>query len=89
MPPQGGGLYEYSTSLPESWISKNLDKPPSEDTLKHLNPRVLLYQPGWIYFHSGNIPHSIIRFRNYNFPRVTLQCHGILEKDTDSIYLYF
>lgn len=87
IPPDGGGLYEYDTSLTDDYMTERIM--PNKKILEKLNPRVIQYKPGYIYFHSGNIPHSIIQFKDKNNPRITLQGHGILEESTNSIYLYF
>lgn len=87
IPQEGGGLYEYNTDLSDEYMSQRII--PTKEILRELNPRVIEYEPGYIYFHSGNIPHSIIQFNNKSNPRITLQGHGILEKLSNSIYLYF
>jgi hypothetical protein len=87
-PVEDCGLYEYDDNIEsiDEYIHKVI---PTERILEELNPRVIKYIPGYIYFQSGNIPHSIIQFKKLNTPRITLQGHGILETETNSIYLYF
>lgn len=81
------GLYEYDNNLSDEYMAKKIR--PDGNILDKLKPRIIKYKPGFIYFHSGNIPHSIIRFENNTSPRITLQGHGILEENTNSMYLYF
>lgn len=87
VPPDGAGLYEYNNNLSDDYMSKQII--PTKTILNELKPRIIQYTPGYVYFHSGNIPHSIIEFNNDIKPRITLQGHGILDKTTNSIYLYF
>ena len=87
VPPDGAGLYEYNNNISDKYMLERII--PTKGVLNELKPRIIEYIPGYIYFHSGNIPHSIIQFNHDIKPRITIQGHGILDESTNSICLYF
>jgi hypothetical protein len=85
LPESGGGLYTFDSSsnpilttfIPRSCIHSFAKK------------EKILYKVGYMVTHNGQTYHMIAPSQKSNKKRITLQGHGVYDKNKDTWYLYW